>query len=387
MSATQIVITGGPCAGKTTCLSTLDERLTAKGYKVITVPEAATEMMLNGIKIPEVGLIEFEKMLIEFQLAKEKLALQAANKYPKTVILLDRGIPDCRAYLSETDYLEALKHNHLTPHEACQRYDAVLHLVTAAKGAEQFYTCANNPTRQETNLDIARHIDDRTQQAYVGHPHLRIIDNSTNFQDKIQRLCNEVFSVLGIPVPLEIERKFLIKRPNINLLKAAGGISQKIVQAYLKSNADTERRIRERGDVNGFTCFYTEKKSFTPLKRIERERKISEKEYLSLLTESEHILTKTRWCFIYQSQYLELDTFDADPNYALLEIELTHEDQQIKLPPWCQVIREVTNEISYRNHEIAKHGFPVPSQAESEKILPYNLLKNKPETITCQVSE
>ena len=374
MSVTQIVITGGPCAGKTTCLSTLDERLSAKGYKVISVPEAATEMMMSGIKIPEVGLIEFEKMLVEFQLAKERLALRAASRYPKAVILLDRGIPDCQAYLSEADYIQALENNHLTPHQACQRYDAVLHLVTAAKGAEQFYTCANNPARQETDLDVARQADDRTQQAYVGHPHLRIIDNSTNFEEKINRLCNEVFSVLGIPVPLEIERKFLIKRPDIDILKTEGGIPQKIVQAYLKSSGDTERRIRERGDANGFTCFYTEKKSFSPLKRIERERKISEKEYLSLLTEAEHILTKTRWCFIHESQYLELDTFDADPDHALLEIELTDENQKIKLPPWCQVIREVTNEMPYRNHEIAKNGFPEIISPESQKTLEHNVL-------------
>ncbi|MBQ7413527.1 MAG: AAA family ATPase [Alphaproteobacteria bacterium] len=364
MSVTQIVITGGPCAGKTTCLSTLDERLTAKGYKVITVPEAATEMMMSGIKIPEVGLVEFEKMLIEFQLAKEKLAMRAAEKYPKAVVLLDRGIPDCRAYMTDTDYAAALAANQLNPHRACHRYDAVLHLVTAAKGAERFYTCANNPARQETDLTVARQADDRTQQAYIGHPHLRIIDNSTDFAKKISRLCGEVFSVLGIPVPLEIERKFLIDCPTRDDLMAHGAVPQKIVQAYLKSDGDTERRIRERGDASGFTCFYTEKKSFSPIKRIERERKISEQEYMTLLTEAEYVLTKTRWCFIWQGQYFELDTFDSDPKRALLEIELTDEKQQISLPPWCHVIREVSHDEAYHNHSIARQGFPTAHLSE-----------------------
>ena len=79
MTLKQIVITGGPCAGKTTCLSTLEQRLTEKGCKVITVPEASTEMTLSGIQVPEVGILAYEKMLIEFQLAKEKMAKDDAD--------------------------------------------------------------------------------------------------------------------------------------------------------------------------------------------------------------------------------------------------------------------------------------------------------------------
>ena len=376
MSVTQIVITGGPCAGKTTCLSMLDQRLTEKGYKVITVPEAATEMMLSGIQIPEIGLMPFEKLLVEFQIAKEKMALAAASHYPKSVILLDRGIPDCQAYLSEEEYEEALQHNQLNRNSAHNRYDAVFHLVTAAKGAEQFYTCANNTARHET-VEMARALDEKTQQAYVGHPHMRIIDNSTDFQTKINRLCAEVFTVLGIPVPLEIERKFLIQRPTETLLKEQGAVSQKIAQAYLKSVGQTERRIRERGDSSGFTCFYTEKMSFSPTKRIERERKISMREYMNLMTEAEAILTKERWCFVHQGQYFELDTFDGVKDFALLEIEMTNENQQIKLPSWCRVIREVTEEPDYRNHEIAQKGFPEVLFSSNERKLSRDSLEKE----------
>jgi len=369
MSLTQIVITGGPCAGKTTCLSTLEQRLSEKGYKVITVSEASTEMTLSGIQVPEVGLLAYEKLLIEFQLAKEKMAKEAASLYPKSVILLDRGIPDCLAYMQSEDYEKAIQRHDMMRNEVLNRYDAVFHLVTAAKGAEEFYTCANNPARRENDLDVARLTDERTQQAYIGHPHLRVIDNSTNFQEKVNRLCNEVFSVLGIPVPLEIERKFLIKRPNKEILKAHGAVSQKIVQAYLPPIGDTERRIRERGDEKGFTCFYTEKKSFSPIKRIERERKISHQEYLSLLTEAKSILTKTRYCFLEKGQYFELDIFDSVPDQALLEIELTHEKQEIQLPEWCQIIREVSSIEEYQNYSIAQKGFPKSTPIRKQQIL------------------
>jgi len=42
----------------------------------------------------------------------------------------------------------------------CSRYDLVLHLVTAAHGAEKFYTRSNNATRKETP-EQARALDDK----------------------------------------------------------------------------------------------------------------------------------------------------------------------------------------------------------------------------------
>ena len=358
MSLTQIVITGGPCAGKTTCMSVLEQRLTERGYKVIVASETATEMILSGICPLDMGRALFERYLVEWQLAKEKVMQEVAAFFPKVILLLDRGIPDCLAYISEKEYLEILALHNLKKNEAWQRYDAVFHLVTAAEGAEEFYTCQNNVARQEKDLEEARLADRKTQAVYVGHPHLRIIDNSTDFEGKVNRLCHEVFSVLGLPVPLEIERKFLIERPSEQDLLAHGAVSQKIVQAYLKPNGNTERRIRERGDENGFACFYTEKKTISPTKRIEKEEKISQTKYMSLLTEAEHILTKTRWCFLEKGQYFELDIFDSVPDKALLEIELTNENQQISLPDWCREIKEVTDLDEYRNYSIAQKGFP-----------------------------
>jgi putative protein kinase ArgK-like GTPase of G3E family len=44
----RICLTGGPCAGKTTALQTLTQVLTSRGYRVLTVPEAATMLMKGG---------------------------------------------------------------------------------------------------------------------------------------------------------------------------------------------------------------------------------------------------------------------------------------------------------------------------------------------------
>ena len=58
-----------------------------------------------------------------------------------------------------------------------RRYEAVIHLVTSADGAQEFYTTANNEARYESNKD-AIELDKKLINAWVGHPHFSIIDNS-----------------------------------------------------------------------------------------------------------------------------------------------------------------------------------------------------------------
>ena len=45
---TKIVFTGGPCAGKTTAITTIAERLWENGFIVFIVPEAASMIFRSG---------------------------------------------------------------------------------------------------------------------------------------------------------------------------------------------------------------------------------------------------------------------------------------------------------------------------------------------------
>ena len=47
----RVCLTGGACAGKTTALASLGEKLTKFGFNVLQVPEAATLMMKSGVFI------------------------------------------------------------------------------------------------------------------------------------------------------------------------------------------------------------------------------------------------------------------------------------------------------------------------------------------------
>jgi len=72
----KIVLTGGPCAGKTTALARIEEDLTEKGYKVFVVGESATELIKSGVRPfgdKCLDMVTFQKMIMLYQLQKEEI--------------------------------------------------------------------------------------------------------------------------------------------------------------------------------------------------------------------------------------------------------------------------------------------------------------------------
>lgn len=365
----RICLTGGPCAGKSSAFKILDRTLSERGYKVLFCPETASELILNGV-IPgsNISLLEFQKFVLEKQLNKETLYNEMAKYYDKDklIIFYDRGILDQLAYIEKEEFEEMLKEKNLTIANTYDRYDAVLHLVTAADGAEQFYEW-NDPTKESTGNNAARSEtpeearikDKKTLNGWIGHPHLRVFDNKVDFNTKIQNVIEEVYNLLGEPIPREIERKYLIKMPTIETFTKIGEFSKsEIIQTYLKSKDGIERRVRQRGtQKDGYSFYYTEKKKISELERIESEKRIDQNRYISYMAESDtslHQIAKTRYCFVYNRKYFEMDIYPFSEEYAILEIELSDKNEEINLPPYLEIIKEVTLDDNYKNYNLAK---------------------------------
>ena len=80
---TRICLTGGPCAGKTTALATLNLHLKQLGYRVLLVPEAATILMHGGafIQTPKMTLsyaVKFQISLMRLQMQLEDIFAEIA---------------------------------------------------------------------------------------------------------------------------------------------------------------------------------------------------------------------------------------------------------------------------------------------------------------------
>ena len=203
MMISKIVLTGGPCAGKTKVLSKIKRFLMEKGYVVFVVPESATELMAGGITPHKdnVGLYEFQKLILFYQYQKELIYDSAAEQFnhSEVVIIYDRGIMDNKAYIGNDAYdnlvcdLSTKVGFELSEQELCDRYDMVLHLVTSA--GTKYFGYDTNTFRYEKE-DEALLLDQKTREAWGGHSNLVIIDSTDNFDDKVDNVFNVVLNYL-----------------------------------------------------------------------------------------------------------------------------------------------------------------------------------------------
>lgn len=357
---TKIVLTGGPCGGKSTALSRIEQTFTGMGYKVVFVSEVATDMMLGGIAFGSIPDVDFQTGVLSTMLFREKVFLDCAKKLPdeKILVVCDRGAMDNKAYLSSEDFTELLKRLNTNEVELLDNYDAVFHLVTPADGAVEYYTTANNETRKESPRHAAE-LDRRLIDAWTGHPHFRVIDNSTDFEDKLRRLASEIAHFLGRTDSYEIERRFLIAYPNVSMLDDLSNCRKtEIVQTYLiASSPDTDLRIRQCGRDGQYTYTKIEKRKFSDAKRVEVEKRLHRSEYLTLLMNTDtslHQIRKTRYSLVAGRQYFEIDVYPFWNQQAILKIELAKEDEEIIFPDFVKVLREVTDDLRYRNRSLSK---------------------------------
>lgn len=356
----KIVLTGGPCAGKTTAMVRIIEHFTGLGYQVFSLPEVPTMFSTSGVNYltdNKKFFYQAEKATLKLQLEMEDLYYEMAQECNKPVIIVcDRGTMDISTYLTEDMWMAILNeggYNEVALRDA--RYDAVLHMVTAAKGAEEFYTTANNQYRSE-GVELARELDDRQIKAWTGHHHLRIIDNEVSFEKKLHRVLEEISNVLGTPVPIEQERKYIVEVvgeiPNCT--------ESEITQTYIQTEEDEEVRIRRRGKQGSYVYFLTKKKKVSETEQIETERKITPRHYVELLHMADPLretIVKTRKNFVWHGQYFELDSY-IQPNIGLniLEIEGVKEPENLKFPPFLKVIEDVTGKKEYYNYNLSvKH--------------------------------
>lgn len=355
----RIVITGGPCAGKSTALPILAEHLRGLGLNVITMSETATDLMRSGFAPDAMkSRVDFQSLNIEFMVTKMRLFEYASANLPSdnTVILCDRGLCDCSTYMSDSVFCEQLARHGLTAVTARDSYDAVFHMESCAKCAPHAYR--NDDIRHES-IREASELDEAAMRAWVGNPHWRMVsDDGSGFDAKINDLKKKVTAFLGIPKSLEIERKFLISYPDLlNLSKRYICKTVDIKQTYISLPSGNKSRIRMRGDGDDLVYIMTTKKKISNIVREETEEQITRDKYENLLQYADpsgNPIIKKRMCIIANGKYFELDLFPFWQDRAILEIELDSESEEFVIPDGIHVIREVTHDPAYSNFAMTR---------------------------------
>ena len=161
--------------------------------------------------------------------------------------------------------------------------------------------------------------------------------------------------------PIEIERKYVIRMPDIDILKHRADYTvSEIRQTYLESEPDVTHRVRMRvyGDKVVFT--ETRKIRIDKISSHEDEREIDECTYKELLTrikKGTRTLTKTRHTFCALTGTFEVDIYPEWQKSCILETELSSRTERAQLPDFIKVVREVTGERAYSNHSMSR-SFP-----------------------------
>ena len=282
-------------------------------------------------------------------------ALKGAEMVPedKVLIIYDRAVLDDKAYISDAQFAKTLAHFGKTEQEVLAGYDAVLHLVTCAKGAEFAYNYGN-AARYET-VEVAREKDDLTLRAWSTHPAVYVIDNSVNFEDKIDRAIAQIYRIIGQAAPEPGKKKYLVAMPDCAALeKLYGAAPAEMMQTYLVPvRQDTERRIRQQKNGSGYLYFYTEKRIAPDGTRWVTEKPISEKEYVAYLMEADvslHSVIKQKYSFTYDKRRMELDVYPFSSDKAIL---FAYGSDTGRLPPEIKILKDVTREAEYKNRALA----------------------------------
>lgn len=161
----------------------------------------------------------------------------------------------------------------------------------------------------------------------------------------------------SVVTPIEIERKFLIRRPSLETLSLQKNLRIKnIIQTYLNSDEDVTLRIRKITEGEAVSYVKTEKRRISSLSCYEDESEITKEEYEVLLRSADNnkkSINKVRYAFGYGEHIIEIDLFDFWKDRAILEIELKSESEQFTIPEFVEILKEVTEDKRYKNTNLA----------------------------------
>ena len=368
----KIVLTGGPCGGKTTALARVSSYLRERGFEVFTAPEAFTILASNGFALdyfatPGMDIVTQETVLsIQESLEDGLESILKARGLP-AVLLCDRGIQDGAAYMEQERWERVLESRNWQQVDVREgRYNAVFHMVTAADGADAFYTLENNDARTETP-EQAREMDRKTQKAWLGHPQMYVLDNSTDFEGKLQRLVEFIARLVGLPTNLTRQTaKFLLaEKPNLDSFPPDLDYHVfDVDKVYLVSNQARQFQeeyqfIRKRTHVSkdgtrgGSVYGETTVQMTMDGQKVEKKRIISSRDYASKLRQRDltrFVVRQQRISFLYKLQSFTIHLYEkpvSDIGILHAQVEAANgEECKVELPPFLSVKRQLGFEVA-----------------------------------------
>lgn len=171
-----------------------------------------------------------------------------------------------------------------------------------------------------------------------------------------------------MPTGIEIERRYLIERPDEAILISRYGAEiREIEQTYLVTppgySSERVRSVFFRGE-RSYT--HTRKRRISSATALEEEETVDAARYRELLLRADperNAISKRRIAFFWKGQSYEIDLYPFWERVAILETELNDEGAVLSFPSEIKLLREITGFRELSNHALARR---VPSE---EKLL------------------
>lgn len=160
---------------------------------------------------------------------------------------------------------------------------------------------------------------------------------------------------------VEIEKKYVIRLPDTEYIATLVGYTESdITQIYLESTVGRTHRIRRR--IFGDAATYTEtvKLRIDKMSAFEDEREIEQADFERLsekIKKGTRPVLKKRLTFLFDSRLFEVDIYPEWKRSCIMEVELPTREEDVKLPPFIELIRDVTGDRAYSNASMSK-SFP-----------------------------
>jgi len=189
-----IVLTGGPCSGKSTIMEILRREM---GDEIHCVPETAS------ILIGQVGIrpttdpresFLFQRTLYRVQRAFEEISNTQARRDDKRAVVVDRGTVDSAAYLKKGVWeFEAVCGT-----KRAYEYGMYSHVICLETPSEEIYQANkdNNPSRGESYAE-ARKLSDLTRSVWDQHERFVLVSSLCAWDAKVERVRQAVRAALG----------------------------------------------------------------------------------------------------------------------------------------------------------------------------------------------
>lgn len=197
----KVVLTGGPCAGKTSCLRAISAEFAGQ---VLTLPETSTLLLSSGLPPPGHDLIHcppeewlslFQGAILSIQREMEAAFERLARNCRARLLVCDRGVLDGAAYWpgGREAFLRHFCHD---LEECFARYQAVLHLPSLAEVAPERYGRVGNHIRFEP-LEEARQRERAVRAAWEGHPGLKVITGACDLDATVAQVLGHIRALLA----------------------------------------------------------------------------------------------------------------------------------------------------------------------------------------------